>query len=190
MEPDGQDHRDREPESSEASEDGLKVSADDNVGRIREILFGGQMEDYDRRFARLEAQMQQNTADLREELRQRCEGLEHLIRSEVAGVRDQLGAEQETREEGVGKLSQEIHNLSAVFETKLNQLAAHTAASQRDLNDALLEQIKRLTDEMRETQTALSDTMDTRLSEMGRSKADRTALASLLGDVVSRLQQE
>ena len=38
-----------------------------NVDKIREILFGGQMRAYDRRFTRLEERLAKESADLREE---------------------------------------------------------------------------------------------------------------------------
>ena len=38
-----------------------------NVDKIRDILFGSQMRDYDKKFARIEERLLKETADLREE---------------------------------------------------------------------------------------------------------------------------
>ena len=42
-----------------------------NLDKVRDLLFGGQMRDFDRRFARLEERLIKETADLNDDVRKR-----------------------------------------------------------------------------------------------------------------------
>lgn len=55
----------------------------ENVDRIREIIFGAQMRDYDLRFARIEERILRESADLRSETKRRLDSLETYIRQEL-----------------------------------------------------------------------------------------------------------
>ncbi|MDB6154653.1 MAG: hypothetical protein JWL90_3106, partial [Chthoniobacteraceae bacterium] len=61
-----------------------------NVDRIRNILFGSQMRDYDGRFQRLEEKLVRDAAELRVDLQKRIEGLEEFIKSEVESLATRL----------------------------------------------------------------------------------------------------
>ena len=54
-----------------------------NVDKIRDILFGAQMRDYDKRFARLEDRLMKDADALREEMRKRLDALENLQHASV-----------------------------------------------------------------------------------------------------------
>ena len=46
-----------------------------NLDKVRNILFGAQSRDYERRFARLEERLAKETADLRDDMRRRFDSL-------------------------------------------------------------------------------------------------------------------
>lgn len=68
-----------------------------NLDKVRDLIFGGQMRDYDRRFTALEERIVKETADLRDEVRKRLSAIEGLISREVDALNDRLKAEQEDR---------------------------------------------------------------------------------------------
>src|SRR4051812_14459636 len=53
-----------------------------NIDKIRDILFGVQMRDYEKRFSRLEERLLKESADLRDETRKRFDSLENFVKSE------------------------------------------------------------------------------------------------------------
>ena len=53
-----------------------------NIDKIREILFGGHMRDYDRRFSRVEEQLVKESLELREDTRKRFEALEAFVKAD------------------------------------------------------------------------------------------------------------
>ena len=51
-----------------------------NVDKIRDILFGNQMREYDSRFARLEETLLKESSDLKESVRKRIDTLESFFK--------------------------------------------------------------------------------------------------------------
>ena len=56
----------QEPLQAQAP-DAEGASGAGNLDKVRDLIFGGQMRDYDRKFARLEERLAKETADLRDE---------------------------------------------------------------------------------------------------------------------------
>jgi len=54
-----------------------------NLEKIRDILFGAQVHDFEKRFARLEERLMKETSDARAETRKRFEALESFIKKEI-----------------------------------------------------------------------------------------------------------
>src|SRR5437879_3236643 len=72
-----------QPENeAEARTPQLMPSGAGNVDKIRDILFGNQMRDYETRFARLEETVAKETAEMRESSRRRFDQLEQYIKRE------------------------------------------------------------------------------------------------------------
>ena len=70
-------------------------AAGTNLDKIRDILFGAQVRDHERRFAKLEAQLLAEAAQLRNDLKERFASLEQYIRKEVDTVTGRLTAEEQ-----------------------------------------------------------------------------------------------
>jgi len=68
-----------------------------NLDKVRDILFGTQMRDYDRRFARLEERLIKEAAEAREDTRRRFDSLETFIKQEIAALNDRLKSENHQR---------------------------------------------------------------------------------------------
>src|ERR1700735_4587522 len=66
-----------------------------NVDKIRDILFGSQMRDYEARFARLEETLIKETLEIRETNRRRFDQLETFIKREFETVQAKFKAERD-----------------------------------------------------------------------------------------------
>ena len=63
---------------------GITVDDGGNIDKVRDILFGGQMRDYDRRFQKLEERLLQETSELKDDVRKRLAALEQFMKQEAA----------------------------------------------------------------------------------------------------------
>src|SRR5262245_50265698 len=90
-----------------------------NIDKIRDILFGTQVRDFDRRFVQFEQHLIQITSDLRSDLCKRLDALEAYFKAELAAEKDRLRAEASERLEADKQLSESIKGLGASFERKV-----------------------------------------------------------------------
>ncbi|MEP6913141.1 MAG: hypothetical protein ABI923_10325 [bacterium] len=161
-----------------------------NVDKIREILFGGQMRDYDKRFNRLEERLLKESAELREESKRRVEALETFVNKELAALVNRLQAEQQTREGSVQTMSRELNEAIKSLDARLTQFYNQSTETQHDLRQQLLEQSKNLNEEIRRKHDDVSATLERELAELNHEKTDRTSLSALFTEVALRLNND
>ena len=162
-------------------------AAGGNLDKVRDLLFGGQMRDYDRKFARLEERLVKETADLREEVRRRLSALEAYMKAEVESQSDRLRAEQEGRSSGDKELGRELRDSAQQFDQKLSQLDDLVARNQRDLRQQLHTQHHELVDDIRQRVDDVLGRLAHEAQELRSDKTDRKALAALLTEMAMRL---
>src|SRR5271157_4356339 len=83
-----------------------------SVDKIRDILFGSQIKNYESRFARLEETLARETAELKETMRRRFESVEGFFRKEADSLSVRLKAEREERTETLKNIARELKTAS------------------------------------------------------------------------------
>src|ERR1700753_975307 len=82
-----------------------------NVDKIRDILFGSQMRDYEARFARLEETLIKETQEIRETNRRRLDQLETYIKREFETLQTRFKTERDERLDTAAQHSRELREL-------------------------------------------------------------------------------
>jgi DNA repair exonuclease SbcCD ATPase subunit len=161
-----------------------------NVDKIRDILFGSQMRDYEKRFARLEDTITKALDTLREDMTKRLDTLSSFVRQEVDSLSTRLKAEKSERAEGLKDISREIKDGAKVIEKKLSSLEEQMSDGQSELRAKLLEHSKSVSAEIdklrRDTTAALNREVDVLRDE----KTDRAGLADLFNEFSLRLKNK
>jgi NTP pyrophosphatase (non-canonical NTP hydrolase) len=161
-----------------------------NIDKVRDILFGGQMRETDRRFARLEERLMQETAELRDEVRKRLTALEQFVKQEAASLADRIKAEHDDRTDATKDLSREARESAKAFEKKTGQLDDHIGKVQRELRQQLLELQQRLADDVRQKVEDVMARVGQQTDILRSDKADRATLAALLTEMAMRLTND
>jgi len=161
-----------------------------NIDQIRDIIFGAQMRDYEKRFIRLEEKMQGEAATLRSETSNRLDALELYIKQEVGSLLDQLSLERGEREDDTRHLSDELSKKSKEADKKNGQLQQSLNQGKSELRDALLDQSKSLLKEIQSVRDTLNTSLNRSTDELRDDKADRRALADMFNEVAMRLNGE
>lgn len=164
-----------------------ELGTGNNLDKVRDLLFGSQMRDVERRFTRLEERLLKEQADLKEETRGRFESLEQFLKQEMETLAERLRTEQDTRTETVREVSKTLQETTQAFEQRAIQLEEHMAKTQRDLRQHILDQSRSLRDESWEKYRELSDTFNRGMQELRAEKTDRATLAVLLTELAMRL---
>ena len=101
-----------------------------NIDKVRDLLFGGQMRDYDRRFTRFEERLVQESTELKEDVRKRLLALEQFVKQETASLADRIKAENSDRVAAAKELGREVRDNAKATEKKTCLL--YTSPSPRD----------------------------------------------------------
>ena len=185
-------HSNEEPSWLTDSPDGPVDSAGDtgNVDKIRDILFGSQMRDYDRRFASTEERLQREAAALRDDLGRRLLATEQYLRGEVETLAANLKTEEADRVQGLRTASDSLAQLQRELTDKLGAFADQTAAQHRELRAQMIEMQRAMSDEMQRRYDELSSALRREAFDLRVAKTDRSALAAMFAELAQRLTTE
>ena len=161
-----------------------------NVDKIRDILFGTQMRDYESRFARLEETLIKETVEIRETSRRRFEQLESFIHKEFENVQARFKSERDDRTDVASQQARELKELADTLSRRIRDLDDRGNSVERDLRNNMLQQARDLTEEIRSKHEELSTLLDRRVHELRDGKTDRATLASLFTEVALRLSDQ
>ncbi|MEB3179205.1 MAG: hypothetical protein VKL59_09275 [Nostocaceae cyanobacterium] len=158
-----------------------------SIHKIRDILFGNQMRDYEKRFTRLEERLIKESVNLREETKKRLDSLEMYIKQEIDSLTEKLKTEQLERDTAVQALARESKDTYLALEKKLAQFDEQTTNNQRELRQQILEQSKSLYDEIRQKSAELQALLQQEVQELSKEKTDRSDLATMFAELAIRL---
>jgi gas vesicle protein len=161
-----------------------------NVDKIRDILFGSQMRDYESRFARLEEALVKETTEIRETNRRRFDQIEAYIKREFEAVQARFKTERDERLDTASLQSRELKELGDSLSRRIRDLDDRSSSVERDLRSQLMQQARDLTDEMARNHDEIATLLDRRVRELTDSKTDRAALATLFTEVALRLSDQ
>jgi hypothetical protein len=161
-----------------------------NVDKIRDILFGSQMRDYDKRFGRLEERLAKAADALRDDLKKRFDSLESFVQQEVESLHQRLKTEKAERVETLKDLTRETRDSAKSLENRLSQVDEHLTSAQGDLRARILDQSKTLLNEIHKAHSDMESSLEREAESLRNEKTDRAALADLLTEMALRLKDE
>jgi ribosomal protein S18 len=182
-------------EAGATPETPLRPAAADGTGgasidKVRDLLFGGQLRELDRRFSRLEERLVKETNQLRQDMQGRMDALEAYARKEQESLGDQLRAEHQDRVDAHDNLARELKETGKSLERRITGLDEQSSKGQRELRQQMLEQHQRLSDELRRRTDDLLATLTRESQALRSDKTDRSTLAALLNEMAMRLTDE
>lgn len=169
---------------------GTDFVENNSLEKVRDILFGNQMRDVDKRLARMEERLQKDFTNLRDETRKSLDSLENYIKQEVDSLTEKLKKERAEREQAVSTLSLEQKNTANALDGKFAQLDEEATTKTRELREQLLNQSKTLHDEIRQKYEEILAVLDREASELRHQKTDRSSLAALFTELAIRLNSQ
>ncbi len=172
---------------TEKKKDSPEAPEDGNIDKIRDILFGSQSRDFERRFSRMEERLSNDISEMRDDVRKRLESLEEYIKSEVKSLTERLGGEQNSRADAVKSLSDDLKDLSHNFDKKVTNLNDQSAKSESEFRQQMLAQSRSLSDEIQKKHSESQTSLNREAEKIRDEKTDRTALAELFTEMAMRL---
>jgi DNA repair exonuclease SbcCD ATPase subunit len=169
---------------------GKQESEAESVDKIRDILFGHQMRDYEKRFARLEERLLSEIKELREATSKQLESVEAFIKKEVELLNQQLKAEQAQRAEAAKALSKDLESNIRTVSKRIEKQDEKQNKDSKDLRQQLLDQTKSLSELIRNKHQESSQALQNNVAELRAEKMDRSALSQLFVEMALRMSDE
>jgi DNA anti-recombination protein RmuC len=166
------------------------IGEGNSLDKVRDILFGNQIREVDKRFARIEERLINELVNVRDETRKRLDALESYIRQEVDSLSERLKKEQSERDTVVRSLSEDQKNINLSLENKIAQLDEETTHRQRELREQILNQSKSLQDDLQQKYEEILNVLKREIKALQQEKTDRSKLAALFSELAMRLNSD
>lgn len=177
--------------AAQAALAGAPASADaPGVDKIRELLFGNQMQDYDKRFSVLDDRFQQKLRDIEAESARSLGSMESSIKKQLESIAGQVRQEQDLRAEADKELGRGLREQIQGLEKRLGQVSDQLASLERDFTERLGHESQSLRDEGRKRNEDTRATIERMFSELSNVKTDRNLLAGLFVEIARCLNQD
>ena len=158
-----------------------------SVDKIRDILFGNQMRDFERRFSQMEERLAKATKDLREETHKRLEALETFFKQEQEAVKDRLKSEAHQRENEDKKINDDLKSTASSLKKELAAVEDKLSERATELRRQILEQSKSLSEEIQAKDERAAEALQRTAQGLDDAKIDRSTLAEYLIEMAMRI---
>ncbi|EIJ34354.1 hypothetical protein [Thiothrix nivea] len=155
---------------------------DKNLDMVRNILFGEQSRENEKRLATLERFVKVWTNSVRDEMRKNMDSLNH----EILMLQDLLDQEAKARMEDTAIARKHFDQTSKGIDSLQRQLQASETRLQHNLE----QESNQLTDLLDEQRTELLAQLKQATEQLRQDKVDRNMVAALLGHVSQQLASE
>jgi hypothetical protein len=161
-----------------------------SMDKIRDILFGNQMRDYEKRFLRMEEQLFKEISNVQESSQKRMEALEDYFKKELTVLKERLQNEIDDRADAEKKSLREFNDATSTLSKKIAKLEESITAHTTDLHEQLLLQSKNITADINKKFEKSSKDTKEALHELSDIKTDRSTLAELFMQFAMQLSNE
>jgi hypothetical protein len=159
----------------------------DNLGMVRDLLFGAYKQDVDKRLDTIEKQCNGAIGEMREEMQNFFSSLKEYITTEVGVLQQKINNERSKREEEQTNVTNNLATLKKTVESKDASLRETVATMERDLQQHLFDKINGVTSEIRQKHTSINALLKEEIASVRNDKVSRSFLASLFAEKALQL---
>ena len=170
--------------------DGDALAEAASVDKIRDLLFGNQMQDYDQRFARLETRFLERLKDIASEAARNLSAFESNTKKQVDSLAGQLRDEKEQRADSDKDIERVLRDQNQALEKRIRAVSDQVSQLDREMSDRLTRETQSLREEIKQKNTDIRQALENMFAELSNVKTDRTLLASLFVEVAKCLNQD
>ncbi len=166
------------------------VGAAGNVDKIRDILFGGQMRDYDRRFETLHKQFERDLGRAQSEFDKRVTSFESYTKKELEKLTAKYLQEKKERVEASKQMERLLKEGLKDLEDKLSAMDEYVTTENADLRSEIHDSKKEIVADMKSLFEELTEFTRTGQEALNDVKIDRAELSSMLTEMAMRITRD
>lgn len=177
-------------EETSSSQEGewAAPSEEGSLDKVRDILFGAQSREIEKRFAVLENRLLQESGRLREDLTRSVEDLKMHMNQEILGLVGKLEQEQDQRASTIQDMGQTVKTIETQISQRIVELTEHTSNQFQAMGAEMQKQNHELIEQGQEAMSRMEAQFQQAVNELKVEKTDRAVLAEMLMDVALRLK--
>jgi chromosome segregation ATPase len=160
------------------------------VDKIRDLLFGNQMQDYDRRFSMLEERFLQRLREIESEAARNLSSLEASAKKQMESLEAQLREEKDLRTDADREIDRTQREHNDTVEKRLRSISEQLSRVERDQADRLTQEVQSLREEIKRRNDDLQRTIEKMFADLSNVKTDRNLLAGLFVEIARCLNQD
>lgn len=165
-------------------------ASEGNVDKIRDILFGGQMRDYERRFRQLEERQAKELERYNEALEQRINGLESFVRKELDKLAARNLQEKNERKQALKSLEEAASQMERNLHQELSRQEEEHGREAMDIRNQIHELGKTQTDNLLKAQREINEALERESGQLYDEKVSREELSGFFKEVALRITRE
>ena len=119
------------------------------VDKIRDLLFGNQMQDYDSRFSKLEERFLQRFKEIEAETARTLSAHDSNAKKQVDSLAGQLREEKDLRGDADKEIERSLREQNQLLEKRLRTLSDQVSQLERDFGDRMSREVQSLHDEIK-----------------------------------------
>ncbi len=158
-----------------------------NIDQVRDLLFGGNMRDYDKRFKRLEDHFSQENLSFREEMFERVSALEERLNTEIDALTEKAKLERQESDSAIQNLELELKILKNDFNKRITQIDDKFSYEIKTLRQQTHNKFQELSLQMRQQNNTLTGLIKQEVSELQDDKVSRNDLAAFFNELAVHL---
>jgi exonuclease VII large subunit len=158
----------------------------EDISKIRDILFGNNMNEYEKRFDLLEKKLAHSISENKEETEKKILSLENYLRKEFKLLNDRLQEEEDSRMKSDKKIIMEIESL----EEGLKKFKQTTSDNFSEEHQQMHELSNSLNNKISELSKSLQERMESYANQLQNNKVERSSFAMLLTDLAYKIAGE
>ncbi len=158
-----------------------------DLEKIRDILFGAERRESDRRFADLESRLEAQAVQSELEIQRRMEAFEEQIKEEVRNLGTEITTAQQVSADRLDKLAAELRSAMDDMTSRVEELSTRTLSAEQELRDQLAQQSASLSNSLRHNYEELSASLDRNAQELRAESVNWAGLGTMLGDLANQV---
>jgi hypothetical protein len=158
-----------------------------SVDKIRDIIFGTQIKNYDARLLRLEESFAREVSELKDMIRSRLESTESFFKKESDALSTRVKSEREERTSLVSSLDRDLKETQNNLMKRLNEIDAAMNDGDSMLRKELMTESRKLLEEIGRRHDSIRSLLESRMSELRIQKTDRALMSDLFREMASQL---
>jgi hypothetical protein len=158
----------------------------ENLDKVRDILFGGQMRAVESRLARVEERLLHEQKAMRAGLEKQMASLEAYAKKELAALEERHKAEQAKRGDDLKAVAGDVKDGFKSLDKRLAKLDDATSTADAELRTQLLEHSKVVSAQIK----TLADELTRAVKELRAEKTDTASLIEVFSEMAVRLSDD